>query len=58
MGTSPPWRKRAVSDAVTLNVAVAAIDLKSVIAVVSPKVAGGREGEGVGVIERVEIPAD
>jgi hypothetical protein len=36
MGTSaPPWRRRAVSEAVALNVAVAAIDLDSVIVVVS-----------------------
>lgn len=38
MGTSAPWRRRAVSEAVALNVAVAVIDLDSVIVVVSSEV--------------------
>lgn len=42
-GTSVLWKRRAVSEAVVLNVAVAAMDLESMVVVVSSKV-GGRGG--------------
>ena len=43
MGTSPPWRKRVVREAVIQKVAVAAIDLESVIIVIGTKGRGRGE---------------
>jgi len=44
-GASAPWKRRAVSEAVALNVAVAAIDLGRMIVVVSSEVGGRGEFE-------------